>query len=117
MIGEAEYHQAQSQEWSADLCAASQFPAWESYRRCGLGVVAVCDGTGLLVSGASRLILECLDRNLSPSWDAHNMGSVRLAQKLGYHLDGAYVAYEVKTHHGPLLSNPQTDTQSPPPSE
>lgn len=33
--------------------------------------------------------------NLYPSWDAQNMNSVRLAEKLGYEFDHEYVAYEV----------------------
>lgn len=43
----------------------------------------------------SALILNCLDEGLYPSWDAHNMNSVRLAEKLGYEFDHEYAAYEV----------------------
>ena len=43
----------------------------------------------------SALILKCLDEGLYPSWDAQNMHSVRLAEKLGYEFDHAYTAYEV----------------------
>lgn len=43
----------------------------------------------------SALILRCLKEGLYPSWDAQNMGSVHLAEKLGYEFDHAYVAYEV----------------------
>jgi hypothetical protein len=32
---------------------------------------------------------------LYPSWDAHDMNSVHLAEKLGYELSHEYVAYEV----------------------
>jgi len=42
------------------------------------------------------LILECLSWGLYPSWDAHDMRSVALAEKLGYHLDKEYTAYLVK---------------------
>lgn len=41
------------------------------------------------------LILKCLDEGLYPSWDAHNMNSVHLAEKLGYVFDHPYPAYEV----------------------
>lgn len=44
---------------------------------------------------AAKLILECLDRNLYPSWDAHNQISLALSQKLGYHKDYSYLVYEV----------------------
>lgn len=43
----------------------------------------------------SALILNCLEEGLYPSWDAHNMNSVHLAEKLGYELSHEYVAYEV----------------------
>lgn len=43
----------------------------------------------------SALILECLKEGLYPSWDAYNMNSVHLAEKLGYELDHEYVVYEV----------------------
>jgi hypothetical protein len=35
---------------------------------------------------------------LYPSWDAHNMGSVHLAEKLGYEFDHEYIAYEVSSN-------------------
>lgn len=41
------------------------------------------------------LILRCLDEGLYPSWDAQNMNSVHLAEKLGYEFDHEYTAYEV----------------------
>ncbi len=43
----------------------------------------------------SALILRCLKEGLYPSWDAQNMNSVRLAEKLGYEFDHEYTAYEV----------------------
>lgn len=43
----------------------------------------------------SALILSCLEEGLYPSWDAQNMNSVRLAEKLGYEFDHEYTAYEV----------------------
>lgn len=43
----------------------------------------------------SALILNCLEEGLYPSWDAQNMNSVRLAEKLGYEYDHEYIAYEV----------------------
>lgn len=109
-------------EWSRDLI--SQFEDYESFRSLGLGVVILKDGE--LVSGAStyarylegieieidtketcrrkglalvcgaKLILECLDAGLYPSWDAHNKGSAALAEKLGYHVDREYLVYEIR---------------------
>ncbi len=56
----------------------------ESERRKHLATVA-----------CSTLILKCLDEGLYPSWDAQNMNSVHLAEKLGYEFDHEYTAYEV----------------------
>ena len=49
----------------------------------------------LATISCSALILRCLEEGLYPSWDAHNMGSVHLAEKLGYEFSHEYVAYEV----------------------
>ncbi len=50
---------------------------------------------GLATIASAALILRCLDEGLYPSWDAQNMNSVRLAEKLGYEFDHEYTAYEV----------------------
>ncbi len=122
-IEESLYHKCLAEDWSRDL--VSQFPTYDAYQRLGLGVVALSTQDGSIVSGASsysryrggieievdtrsdcrrrglayacaaRLILECLDRGLYPSWDAQNLYSVALAEKLGYHFSHAYEAVEV----------------------
>lgn len=56
----------------------------ESYRRKGLA--GVC---------GAKLVLECLERGWYPSWDAQNLWSAALAEKLGYHFDREYAAYEI----------------------
>ncbi len=108
---------------TADFVSA--FESKEKYLEDGRGMVILKDGR--IVSGASSytrykegieievdtdeserrknlalivcsaLILKCLDEGLYPSWDAMNMGSVHLAQKLGYEFDHEYVAYEVSS--------------------
>ena len=113
----------------------SSFENKEQFLKLGRGMVVLKDG--IIVSGASSytryregieievdtvaserrkhlatiacsaLILLCLEEGLYPSWDAQNMHSVRLAEKLGYEFDHAYMAYEVpaeaRTHsHGGL---------------
>ncbi len=50
---------------------------------------------GLATAVSAALILQCLDEGLYPSWDAQNMNSVHLAEKLGYEFDHEYTAYEV----------------------
>lgn len=42
---------------------------------------------------ASNLILECLKQNKKISWDAANMNSLRLAEKLGFKYDSTYNIY------------------------
>lgn len=49
----------------------------------------------LATSACAALILNCLEEGLYPSWDAQNMNSVHLAEKLGYEFDREYRAYEV----------------------
>lgn len=50
-------------------------------------------GLGSIVAAA--LIINCLEEGLYPSWDAQNMNSVRMAEKLGYEFDHEYTAYEL----------------------
>lgn len=121
MLEEDIFDLCKSNDWSRDL--VSQYKDYETYKKLGLGVVVLKDGE--IVSGASsytryqegieieietkvghrrkglayvcaaKLILECLNRNLYPSWDAQNKWSVALAEKLGYHFDHEYIAYEI----------------------
>ena len=109
------------QEWCRDW--VRQYADYAAYQKYGLGAVILKDGEP--VSGASsysgyiggieveidtredcrrrglasvcgaKLILECLKRGWYPSWDAQNQWSAALAEKLGYHLDFEYEAYEI----------------------
>lgn len=56
----------------------------ENYRRKGIATAI-----------SSKIILDCLDKNIYPSWDAANMNSVNLAEKLGYEFDSEYRIYKV----------------------
>lgn len=121
MIDKQLYQMCKSETWSTDL--VSQFSNYEMYRKLGLGAV-ICKNN-IIVSGASsysryregieieidtkeeyrrkglayicgaKLILECLNQNLYPSWDAQNKFSVALAEKLGYHYSHTYTAVEI----------------------
>jgi len=121
LIDSVLYEKTRRTSWSADLCW--NFPTYDNYQENGLGVVVLKEGE--VVSGASsyifyrggieieidtrederrkglatvcgaKLILECLERGLYPSWDAHNKESLALAEKLGYHFDREYPAYEI----------------------
>ncbi len=44
---------------------------------------------------ASKFILHCLDNELVPHWDAANLKSVGLAEKLGYTYIGSYNVYHI----------------------
>lgn len=122
-IDESIYHETLQENWSKDFCLA--FPTYADYEKNGLGFVARRLLDGKLVAGASsftyydegievqiethpdfqrknlatvcgaRLILECLNRNKYPSWDAANLISVHLAEKLGYHFDREYAAFHI----------------------
>lgn len=117
------YNKVKTEEWSKDLC--SQFPNYNDYEKFGLGFVVfhkdniVCGASsytvydkgieieidtkmeyrrkGLALICASKLILECLNRGLYPSWDAANRISADLAEKLGYHFEKEYTTYSVKS--------------------
>ena len=108
-------------EWCRDWVAL--YPDYETYQKYGLGIV-IMKGEEIVAGASSysgyhggieieidtkegyrrqglayvcgaQLILECLDRGWYPSWDAQNQWSAALAEKLGYHLDCEYTAYEI----------------------
>lgn len=120
-IDENLYQQCKRTAWCRDFVA--QYPTYADYQALGMGWVICKDGC--IVSGASsyssyrggieieidthrnfrrrglalvcgaRLILDCLEHNRYPSWDAQNKASLALAQKLGYHFDHEYPVYEI----------------------
>ena len=51
---------------------------------------------GLALAVSAALILTCLDDGLYPTWDAANLASVRLAEKLGYEFKNEYYSYLVE---------------------
>lgn len=120
-IDEDIFNKVSKEQWSKDLC--SQFQSYKEYEEMGLGFVIthnldiVCGASsytvydngieieidtkeeyqrkGLALACASKLILECLNRKIFPSWDSHNIASANLGKKLGYLLESEYVTYEV----------------------
>ncbi len=116
------YAQSFREDWSRDFCDC--FRSCEDFLRRGVGAAVLKDG--VLVSGASsyavydggfeieidtmpdyrqrglatvcgaRLILEALKRGLYPSWDAFDLRSVALAEKLGYHVEHPYAVYMMR---------------------
>jgi len=51
---------------------------------------------GLAAAVSARIVLECVERGLYPSWDAANIASLNLSYRFGYHLDHEYTAYEIE---------------------
>ena len=120
-IDEELFRYARETGWCRDWVGA--YPDYETYRRLGFGFVLEKDGEvvagvssytryregveieidthrehrrrGYATVCAARMILEALDRGLYPSWDAANLWSVGLAEKLGYHFDHEYTTYEI----------------------
>jgi len=121
-IGQKWYAEIIKHVWSRDLC--SHFASAEDYAKRGLGFCVIHDGRvvagassyalyddgieiqintweehqrkGLAAACGAAPILECLKRGLHPYWDAANMASVRLAEKLGYRLKGPYDTWGVR---------------------
>jgi len=115
------YDRCLEAKWSEDF--VSVFGSKENFLEKGLGVVALKgeelaagassysryrEGIeievdtrqdqrrlGLATACCARLILDCLERGLYPSWDAQNRISVCLAEKLGYKFSHEYPVYEV----------------------
>ena len=108
--------------WCSDF--VSQYDTFEQFEKLGLGFMVEKDGEfvsgassysayksgieiqvdtragfrrqGLAFCACAQLILACLEKGLFPSWDAHNLTSLMLAQKLGYKFTHSYIAYEIK---------------------
>lgn len=121
MIDQELFDWCKEKEWSRDF--VSLYTEYNEYKRLGLGVVALFNGEpvagassysryeggieieidtraeyrrkGLGTACGAKLILECMERGLYPSWDAQNLWSAALAEKLGYQLDHPYTAYEI----------------------
>ncbi len=115
------YHMTFEQAWTQDFC--SNFTSMQDFIDHGIGYVILkegeiiagassytyCEGKieinietkteyrrmGLAKACASKLILECLERKIYPRWDAANIASVALAEKLGYRFVREYGVYSI----------------------
>lgn len=121
LVEEKDYPIIMKEEWSKSLCES--FHDAKDYIKRGFGAIALDGDTivagastytcykegieieidtredyrrqGLALACGAKIILESLQRGLYPNWDAQNMMSVGVAQKLGYHYAGPYTVYEV----------------------
>lgn len=120
-IDEELFRSLPKKEWAKDF--VSNYRDYTHFARTGLGFVIIEGATGSIISGASsfsssndymelqlatdpdyegkgyatavaaRFILECLNMNKIPCWDAANLTSMHIAQKLGYEFIEEYVAF------------------------
>lgn len=83
-------------KWEGQIvCIASSYVAVEDRIPITIGTLEEHRRKGLAAACAARLIMECLERNLYPEWEAANPESVALAEKLGYHFDKEYDVYSL----------------------
>ena len=115
-IDEALFSRARTIPWCQDWVAS--YRDFSHFQQYGLGVAVMRNGEpvsgassysgwpggieieidtredyrrrGLAYAAAAALILACLDRGLYPSWDAQNLASLALAEKLGYGFSHEY---------------------------
>ncbi|MEG0309105.1 MAG: GNAT family N-acetyltransferase [Clostridium sp.] len=120
-IDETNYNKVLQDVFMADCC--SNFSSLEEFLSNGIGYIIIhkkqiisgassyvyCKdniditiGTkkeyrkkGLALACAAKVILDCLDKNIYPKWDAANLESVALAERLGYHFDKEYYVYSI----------------------
>ena len=120
-INEVNYNKVLEDEFMADCC--SNYSSLGEFLKSGIGYVIIHDGEiisgassysyckgsiditigtkekyrqrGLALACASKVILDCLDKNIYPRWDASNLESVALAKKLGYHFKKEYKVYSI----------------------
>ena len=78
--------------------------------RCGIEVeidtVRSERRKGLATAVGAKLILSCMDDGLEPVWDAANLISVHLAEKLGYQFDYEYVYYWINEAQKRMIKDP-----------
>lgn len=77
------------------VCAATPYCLWDKGIEIEIDTHPDHRRKGLARACAARLIIECLKRDLYPSWDAANEMSLALAVSLGYVADQPYTAYYI----------------------
>lgn len=119
-----------SEEWSRDFCG--NFEDVQDFEKRGIGVVIMKDceivcgassyssyqggieveiatrkeyrNRGLATICSAELILLCKEKGLQVNWDAANLASVKIAEKLGFQFDKEYRTYvmEKRTNIPPV---------------
>ncbi|MBE5106778.1 GNAT family N-acetyltransferase [Bacillus thuringiensis] len=77
------------------VCGASSYSIYDE----GIEIEVATDPNhrrkGLATVVSAALILDCLEKEIYPNWDAANNTSAKLAEKLGYVFDKVYDTYFV----------------------
>lgn len=74
--------------------AASTFGCYSAGWELQIATAPKFRRQGFAAAAAAGFLLECMRRGKRPHWDAANLTSVRIAQKLGFEYDGEYFAIE-----------------------
>lgn len=77
------------------VSAASSFSVYNEGIEIEVGTHPDYRRKGLAAITSAALILDCLDNDIYPNWDAANSESVKLAEHLGYVMKEAYDTYYV----------------------
>lgn len=116
------YHMAMKEDWSRNFCSNYETP--EDFLKDGMGFAAVsgrklvsgCSAygisrgrtqievatrkefkrQGLALACSARFILACMEQGINPGWDAANLPSAGLAEKLGYIFEKEYQVYSLE---------------------
>lgn len=124
-INEVYYNKAKEQDWSAAF--TSNFKDWSEFKRKAFGFVVTHNGE--IISGMScytvyskgveievatderyrlkglakicggAFLIECINRGLTPHWDARNETSLAIAEKMGFEFKESYPALEYKQEY------------------
>ncbi len=77
------------------VCGATSFSIYDDGIEIEVATHPDHRRKGLATIVSSALVLDCLDREIYPCWDAGNSESSILAGKLGYVLEGPYDTYYI----------------------
>lgn len=75
------------------VCGASSYTAYDRGIEVGIATKEQYRKLGLATLCSAKLILLCIEREKDVNWDAANMYSVHIAQKLGFEFDTEYNTY------------------------
>lgn len=81
--------------WHQDdiVASASSFLTYHNEVELDISTLPEYRRKGLGIACAAKMILACKEKNILVHWDAQNIASKRMAEKLGYKLAHEYLAY------------------------